>query len=232
MGQGNSVTSPTNFLTTEDYKEDQTRASLTSSPDSTGLVKLEMVHRTERDQKTEDMLRREYTSLIDGSETQKQRMGAATWIDLPFFSGSKDGENLFRQLLQARGLSSKAVERVISNWSSQWRIHIAGLTLLARYLKRIIQQPEYLQNLEQPQIFMANYLEDAKNQKRSDNSVKNQRCALAVLLKFMGCPEQQILSDLGKQLMRRIRMRLRQTDKENRSGIQTFYQTTSNNKSH
>ncbi|KAA6351072.1 MAG: hypothetical protein EZS28_051860 [Streblomastix strix] len=31
------------------------------------------------------MLRREYASLSDGSETQKQRLGAATWIDLPFF---------------------------------------------------------------------------------------------------------------------------------------------------
>lgn len=69
MGQGSSVTSPTNLLTTEDYKEDQTRTSLTSSPDSARLAKLEMVYRTERDHKTEDMLRREYASLIDGSET-------------------------------------------------------------------------------------------------------------------------------------------------------------------
>ncbi|KAA6389906.1 MAG: hypothetical protein EZS28_014568 [Streblomastix strix] len=61
---------------------------------------------------------------------------------------------------------------------------------------------------------MANYLGDAINQKCSDNSVKNQRCALAVLLKFMGYSEQQIHSDLVKQLMRKIRMRLRQTDKE------------------
>ncbi|KAA6379696.1 MAG: hypothetical protein EZS28_024777 [Streblomastix strix] len=173
MDQGNSVTSPTNLLTTEDNKEDQERASLNSSLNSVRLAKLEMVHRTERDYKTEDMLRREYVSLVNGSETQIQRMGAATWIDLPFFSGYKDGEKLFRQLLQARGLSSKAVDRIISNWSSQWRTHIAGLTLLAGYLKRINQQPEYLLNLEQPQIFIANYLEYAINQKCSDNSVKN-----------------------------------------------------------
>ncbi|KAA6373257.1 MAG: hypothetical protein EZS28_031215 [Streblomastix strix] len=62
---------------------------------------------------------------------------------------------------------------------------------------------------------MANYLEDVINQKCSDNSVKNQRCALTVLLKFMGYSEQQIHSDLVKQLMRKIRMRLKQTDKEN-----------------
>ncbi|KAA6393100.1 MAG: hypothetical protein EZS28_011377 [Streblomastix strix] len=98
--------------------------------------------------------------------------------------------------------------------SSQRRTHIAGLRLLAGYLKKISQQPEYLLNLEQPQNFMANYLEDAINQKCSDNSVKNQRCALAVFLKFMGYPEQQIQSDLVKQLMRKIRMRLRQTDRE------------------
>ncbi|KAA6361178.1 MAG: hypothetical protein EZS28_043296 [Streblomastix strix] len=131
-----------------------------------------------------------------------------------FFSGSKDGEKLFRQLQHARGLSSNAVNHIISNWSSQWRIHFAGLTLLAGYLKRIHQQPDYLLKLEQPQIFMANYLEDAISQKCSDNSVKNQRCALSVLLKFMGYSEQQIHSDLVKQLLRKIRMRLRQTDKE------------------
>ncbi|KAA6357721.1 MAG: hypothetical protein EZS28_046752 [Streblomastix strix] len=214
MGLGNSVTSPTNLLTTEDYKEDQERASPIRSLDSARLDKLEVVHRTERDYKTEDMLSREYASLTNGSETQKQRMGAATWIDLSFFSGSKNGEKLFRQLLQARGLSSKAVDRVISNWLSQRRTHIAGLTLLAGYLKRISQHPEYLLNLEQPQIFMTNYLEDAINQKCSDNSVKNQRCALAILLKFMGYPEKQIHSELVKQHMRKIRMRLRQTDKE------------------
>ncbi|KAA6362718.1 MAG: hypothetical protein EZS28_041755 [Streblomastix strix] len=162
-----------------------------------------MVYKIERDYKTEDMLRREHASLINGSETQKQRMGAAIWIDLPIFSRSIDGEKLFRQLLYARGLSSKAVDRVISNWSSQWRIHIAGLTLLVGYLRRIHQQPENLLNLEQPQIFMANYLEDAINQKCSDNSIKNQRCALAVLLKFMGYSEQQIHTDLVKQLMRK-----------------------------
>ncbi|KAA6401693.1 MAG: hypothetical protein EZS28_002778 [Streblomastix strix] len=53
------------------------------------------------------MLRSVYASLINGSETQNQRMGAATWIDLPFFSGSNDGEKLFKQPLQARGLSYK-----------------------------------------------------------------------------------------------------------------------------
>ncbi|KAA6356139.1 MAG: hypothetical protein EZS28_048334, partial [Streblomastix strix] len=182
MGQGNSVTSPTNLLITEDQKESQERTNLVSSLDSARLAKLEVVQRTERDYKTEDMIRREYASFTNVSETQKQRMGAAIWIDLPFFSGSKNGEKLFRQLLQARGLSSKAVDRVISNWSSQWRTHIAGLTLLAEYLKSINQQPEYLLNLEQPQIFMTNYLEDAKNQKCSYNSVKNHRCALAVPL--------------------------------------------------
>ncbi|KAA6369466.1 MAG: hypothetical protein EZS28_035007 [Streblomastix strix] len=168
MGQGNSITSSTNRVTTETYQESQEGMSLINSLDSARLAKLEVVHRTERDYKTEDMLRRE---------------------------GSKDGEKLFRQLLQARGLSSNAVDRVISNWSSQWRTHIAGLTLLAGYLKRINQQLEYLLNLEQPQIFTENYLEDVINQKCSDNSVKNQRCALAVLLKFMGYPDQQINSD-------------------------------------
>ncbi|KAA6333403.1 MAG: hypothetical protein EZS28_053177, partial [Streblomastix strix] len=141
MGQGNSATSPTNLLTTEDYKEGQERISIVSSLDSARLAKLVVVHRTQRDYMTEDMHRREYASLTNVNETQKQRMGAATWINLPFFSGSKNGEKLFRQLLQARGLSSKAVDRVISNLSSQWRTHIAGLTLLAEYLKRINQQP-------------------------------------------------------------------------------------------
>ncbi|KAA6365508.1 MAG: hypothetical protein EZS28_038966, partial [Streblomastix strix] len=155
------------------------------------------------------MLRIEFVNLSNGSETQKQRLCAATWIDLPIFNVSKNGEKLFRQLLQARGLSSNAIDRFISNWSSLLRTHIAGLTLLAGYLKRIHQQPYYLLNLEQPQIFMANYLEDAISQKCSDNSVKNQRCALAELLKYMGYPEQQIHSDLVKQLMRKNRMRLR-----------------------
>ncbi|KAA6392261.1 MAG: hypothetical protein EZS28_012210 [Streblomastix strix] len=214
MVRGSSFTPSSNLLTTENYQESQEGMSSNSSLDSTRVAQLEVVHRAKRDRDTESMLRREYASLSNGSETQKQRLGAATWIDLPFFSGSKDGEKLFRQLLQARGLSSNAVDRVISNWSSQWRTHIAGLTLLAGYLKRIHQQPDYLLDLDQPQIFMANYLEDAISQKCSDNSVKNQRCALAVLLKFMGYSEQQIHSDLVKQLMRKIRMRLRQTDKE------------------
>ncbi|KAA6383694.1 MAG: hypothetical protein EZS28_020779 [Streblomastix strix] len=61
---------------------------------------------------------------------------------------------------------------------------------------------------------MANYFEDAINQKCSDNSVKNQRCALAVLLKFIGYSELKIRSDLVEQLMQKIRMQLRQTDKE------------------
>ncbi|KAA6372709.1 MAG: hypothetical protein EZS28_031765 [Streblomastix strix] len=47
---------------------------------------------------------------------------------------------------------------------------------------------------------MANYLKDAISQKCSDNSVKNQRCALAVLLKFMGYSEQQIHTDLQNLL--------------------------------
>ncbi|KAA6399824.1 MAG: hypothetical protein EZS28_004651 [Streblomastix strix] len=123
-------------------------------------------------------------------------------------------EKLFRQLLQARGLSSNAVDLVISNWSSQWITHIARLRLLAGYLKRIPLQPDYLLNLDQRQIFMVNYLEDAISQKCLNNSVKNQRCAIAVLLKFLGYSEQQIQSDLVKQLMRKIIMQLRQSDNE------------------
>ncbi|KAA6359013.1 MAG: hypothetical protein EZS28_045460, partial [Streblomastix strix] len=168
-------------------QQSQEGMSFNSNLDSTRVAQLEVVHGAKRDRDTESMLRRD---------------------------GSKDGEKLFRQQLQARGLSSNAVDRVISNWSNQWRRHIAGLTLLAGYLKRIHQQPDYLLDLDQPQIFMANYLEDIISQKCSDNSVKNQRCALAVLLKFMGYSEQQIHSDLVKQLMRKIRMRLRQIDKE------------------
>ncbi|KAA6396029.1 MAG: hypothetical protein EZS28_008448 [Streblomastix strix] len=101
------------------------------------------------------------------------------------FQWEQRRRKLSKQLLQARGLSSNAADRVISNWSIQWRTHISGLALLILYLKRIHQQPDYLLNLVQPQIFKANYLEDAINQKCSDNSVKNQRCALAVLLKFI-----------------------------------------------
>ncbi|KAA6372659.1 MAG: hypothetical protein EZS28_031815 [Streblomastix strix] len=81
-----------------------------------------------------------------------------------FFSGSKDGEKLFRQLLQARLLSSKVIDQGILNKSSYWYSHISGLALLAGYLKKIRQQPEYLQNLEQQQIFIANQLEKAINQ--------------------------------------------------------------------
>ncbi|KAA6383822.1 MAG: hypothetical protein EZS28_020650 [Streblomastix strix] len=50
--------------------------------------------------------------------------------------------------------------------------------------------------------------------KCSGNSVKNQQRALTALLKFMRYSKQQIHSYLIKQLMRKIRMRLRQTDKE------------------
>ncbi|KAA6360942.1 MAG: hypothetical protein EZS28_043532 [Streblomastix strix] len=160
------------------------------------------------------MLRSEYATSTNGNEIQKQRLGAVIWIDLPFFSENKEREKLFRQLLQARGLSFNAVDRVISNWSNSQRTHISGLTLLAGYLMRIHQQLDYLLNLEQPYVFVANYLEVAINQKCSDNSVKSQRYTLALLLKFIGYSEQQIHSDLVIQLMRKIRMRFRQTDRE------------------
>ncbi|KAA6374299.1 MAG: hypothetical protein EZS28_030175 [Streblomastix strix] len=199
---------------TKNQQEGQESANFNCSFDYITKAQSEVVYRAERKCNAEDMLWREYASLINGSETQKQGLGAATWIDLPFFSGSKDRKKLFRQLLQARGLSSNAVDRVISNWSSQWRTHISGCTLPARYLKRIHQQPEYFLNLEQPQSFMGIYLEDAINQKYLDNSVKNLLYALVVLLKFIGYSEQQIHSDPVKQLMRKIRMRLRQIDKE------------------
>ncbi|KAA6401076.1 MAG: hypothetical protein EZS28_003397 [Streblomastix strix] len=95
--------------------------------------------------------------------------------------------------------------------------------LWAHTVSRISQEDSSIAlvppNLEQPQIFMANYLEDALNQKCQDNSVKNQRCALAVLLKFKGHSEQQIHSDLVKQRIRKIKMSLRQIDKEKQRAI-------------
>ncbi|KAA6385607.1 MAG: hypothetical protein EZS28_018866 [Streblomastix strix] len=214
MVQGSYLASLTNLSTTENYQEGQKREGLISSLDSARLAQSDVVHKAERDCNAEDMLRREYASLTNGSKTQKQRLGAAFRIDLPFCFENKDGEKLFRQLLQARRLNSNAVVRVISNWSSQRRIHISGLTLLAGYLKRIHKQPENLLDLEQAQIPIANYFEDAINQKCSDISVKNQRCALDVLFKFMGYSEQQIQFDIVKQLMRKFRMRLRKSNKE------------------
>ncbi|KAA6393562.1 MAG: hypothetical protein EZS28_010910 [Streblomastix strix] len=95
MGQGNSVTSPINPLTTEDYKEVQERASLISSLDSARLAKLEVVHRTERDCNTEEILWREFTSLTNGSETQKQMLCSANWKDLPFLMGAKTEREYF-----------------------------------------------------------------------------------------------------------------------------------------
>ncbi|KAA6366712.1 MAG: hypothetical protein EZS28_037761, partial [Streblomastix strix] len=67
---------------------------------------------------------------------------------------------------------------------------------------------------QQPQIIMANYSEDATNLNYSDNSVKNQRCALAILLKLMENSEKYIHYDLVKQLRRKIRIWFRQTDKQ------------------
>ncbi|KAA6360462.1 MAG: hypothetical protein EZS28_044011, partial [Streblomastix strix] len=148
-------------------------------------------------------------------KVKKERVPIAVLIapERPNLKWNKDGEKLFRQLLQARGLSSDAADKVISNWSSQWKTHISGLATQAGYLKRIHQQPKYILNLKQLQIFMVKYLEDAINQKCSDNTIQNQRCVLAIFLKFMGYSEQQIHYDLVKQLMREIRMRLRYTDK-------------------
>ncbi|KAA6398992.1 MAG: hypothetical protein EZS28_005478 [Streblomastix strix] len=214
MVQDSSASTSANLLTNKNFQDRKERAISNSNLDSVRLAQSDEVQRAERAYNTEDMLRRENASLTNVNEAQKQRLGTATWIDLPFFSVSKDGEKLFRQLLQARGLSAKAVDRVISNWSCQRRTLIVGLTLLAGYLKRIHQLPDYLLNLEQLQIFVVNYLKNTINQKCSDNSIKNQRCALAILLKFMGYPEQQIHSELVKQLMRKIRTRHRLTDQE------------------
>ncbi|KAA6398222.1 MAG: hypothetical protein EZS28_006246 [Streblomastix strix] len=89
MVQGSSTTALTNFITTENYKEDQTRASSNRSLDCAKMAKLEVVNGVERDCNAEEMLKCKYASLTNGSETQKQRLGAATWIDLPFLVRTK-----------------------------------------------------------------------------------------------------------------------------------------------
>ncbi|KAA6373256.1 MAG: hypothetical protein EZS28_031214, partial [Streblomastix strix] len=114
-----------------EYKEDQTRACLTSSRDNTRLAKLEMVYRTERDYKTEDMLRREYASLSNGSETQKQRLGAATWNDLTFFQWEQRRRKTIQTIVigQRTEFQSSRVSHfqlVKSMENTYSRTHIAG----------------------------------------------------------------------------------------------------------
>ncbi|KAA6403728.1 MAG: hypothetical protein EZS28_000747 [Streblomastix strix] len=158
------------------------------------MAQSEVVYKAKKDCYTEYMPRGEYASLSNWSETQKQRQGAPTWIDLPFLMGVMMEKSFFDR-------SYKLEDRAPIQQTESFLIGPAS-------------GEHTFKDSQQPQIFMANYLEDAISQKCSDNSVKNQRCALAVLLKFIGYSEQQIHSDLVKQLMRKIRMRLRQTDKE------------------
>ncbi|KAA6367661.1 MAG: hypothetical protein EZS28_036813 [Streblomastix strix] len=139
-----------NFITTKDNQESQERENPSFSVDCARLAKPEVVHRAQRDHEVEDILKRGQASLTDGRETSKQMLDAAIRIDLPFFVGNKDVEKLFLQLLYAGGLTSKAVDRLISNWSGKWRTHISSLTLLAAYTKKSTKSQDICQILSSP----------------------------------------------------------------------------------
>ncbi|KAA6369041.1 MAG: hypothetical protein EZS28_035432 [Streblomastix strix] len=185
LGGGVCFDTPTNTDNKQSYKENNRRESVRDN-DSTKLARLNMVDRVERNNGEGEGTRREREGIRDGIEDEEEESESSSGEDIGFRGKrGQDGAKLFRNALEASGLSRNAVKSIIDNWHGSWRRHACALSAFWEYMKRKGMSIEQLSRVEKPYIIYAEYItEIIKDQ--SDAFVIQARTSVSTMFQLIG----------------------------------------------
>ncbi|KAA6347400.1 MAG: hypothetical protein EZS28_052031, partial [Streblomastix strix] len=160
-----------------------------------------MVDGFERNNGQGEGIRREREGIRNGIEDEEEESESSSGEDVGFRGKrGQDGAKLFRNALEASGLSRNAIRSVIDNWHGSWRRHACALSAFWEYMKRKGMSVDQLARVEKPYIIIAEYITDIiKDQ--SDAFVIQARTSVSTMFELMGRQEKDIRNKVIEQLM-------------------------------
>ncbi|KAA6388517.1 MAG: hypothetical protein EZS28_015955, partial [Streblomastix strix] len=127
--------------------------------------------------------------------------------------GSK-GEELFRWVLEQRGLAAAAVNKVIEGWHTIWGRHRQRLGQFQEYWVSIGKSREELLRVEDPEVVIANFVAYLGEEQATDSNQTNCRTAISMLFKLQGFPNEKVNGSALHQIMKKPQTAMRKDRKE------------------
>ncbi|KAA6378038.1 MAG: hypothetical protein EZS28_026436 [Streblomastix strix] len=129
----------------------------------------------------------------------------------------KDGEKVYKAVLEQGGLNETSIEKAICGWHCIWR----------RYRQRIGQFKECqdktrrdlieIKDLKNPEVEMINYIDFLIEQNSTLANIDDNVSAITNLFKAAGLSDQKISGKVLMQILKRTRTKLKQLIKESTS---------------
>ncbi|KAA6370004.1 MAG: hypothetical protein EZS28_034468, partial [Streblomastix strix] len=160
-----------------------------------------MVDGIERNNSKGEGAGREREGIGDGVEDEEEESESSSGEDIGFRGKrGQDGAKLFRNALEASGLSRNAIISIIDNWHGSWRRHACALSAFWEYMKRKGMSVEQLARIDKPYIIIAEYIIDIiKDQ--SEAFVTHARTSVSTMFELMERQEKDIRNKVIEQLM-------------------------------
>ncbi|KAA6361838.1 MAG: hypothetical protein EZS28_042635, partial [Streblomastix strix] len=124
------------------------------------------------------------------------------------------GEELFRWVLNQRGLTDTAIQNVINGWHESWRRHRQRLGQFDEYWISLGRRREEILKVEDPELVIANFISQLEAEDATNANQANCRSALSTLFQLQGFKKEKINGVALQQIMKKPQAGMRKPIKE------------------
>ncbi|KAA6393763.1 MAG: hypothetical protein EZS28_010713, partial [Streblomastix strix] len=127
-----------------------------------------------------------------GGQDEEVKEAPATRKNDGYLIRGNRGEELFRQVLNQKNLTSTANRNVINGWHESWRRHRQRLGQFDEYWISQGKRREDLLNVEDSELVIANFISQLEAEDATNANQANCRSALNSLFQLQGFKKEKI----------------------------------------
>ncbi|KAA6379234.1 MAG: hypothetical protein EZS28_025237, partial [Streblomastix strix] len=191
MATGGTIPAPAYSSDTTDTKQISEREGI-SSDDHTILAISTVVACTNEDDIKTDYPMKKRRRLSPWREDEEVKEAPTTRKNDSCLVKGNRGEELFRQVLNQRGLTDTAIQNVINGWHEAWRRHRQRLGQFDEYWISLGRRREELLKVEDRELVIANFISQLEAEDATNANQANCRSALSTLFQLQGFKKEKI----------------------------------------
>ncbi|KAA6382799.1 MAG: hypothetical protein EZS28_021675 [Streblomastix strix] len=149
-----------------------------------------------------------------GRENEEIKKTSTSRRDDSIIIRGNKGEELFRWVLEQRGLATAAVNKVIEGWHTIWGRHRQRLGQFQEYWVSIGKSREELLRVEDPEVIIANFVAYLGDEQATDSNQTNCRTAISMLFKLQEFPKEKVNGSALHQILKKPQTAMRKNRKE------------------
>ncbi|KAA6354864.1 MAG: hypothetical protein EZS28_049609, partial [Streblomastix strix] len=149
------------------------------------------------------------------NEKEKKTSASRPAVDLN--TRRKEGEKVYKTVLEQRDLNETSIERAICGWHCIWRRYRQRIGQFKEYWDKTGRDLKEIKDLKDPEVEMINYIDFLIEQNSASANVVENVSAITTLFKAAGPSEQEINGKVLKEVLKRTRAKMKQPIKESTS---------------